>query len=67
VVRILTLLFGLMSLHSYAWATTFTATVDRAQLSQEEHIILTLSLMNSDIRLRAEGANPNIDLSVLTN
>ena len=65
-VRILTLLFGLMSLHSSAWATTFTATVDRAQLSQEEHIILTLSLRNSDIRLRAEGANPNIDLSVLT-
>jgi hypothetical protein len=31
-----------------------------------EHVVLTLSLINSDERLRAEGVSPNVDLSVLT-
>ena len=48
-----------------AWAATFEAQVDRHQLSIEEKLTLTLKLLNSDVRLRAEGVNPNIDLSVL--
>jgi len=47
-------------------AAEFTAEVDRNQLNADEHIRLTLSLTNSDTRLRAQGLSPNIDLSVLT-
>lgn len=43
-----------------------SATVDRQALTLDEHVVLTLTLSNSDTRLRAQGVNPNIDLSVLT-
>ncbi|MFQ5487878.1 MAG: BatD family protein [Gammaproteobacteria bacterium] len=49
-----------------AWADTFTASVDRKQLYADEQVLLTLSLVNSDTRLRAAGLDPNVDLSVLT-
>lgn len=48
-----------------ALSATFDATVDRNELAPNEQLVLTLSLINSDVRLRAEGVNPNIDLSVL--
>ncbi len=53
-------------LFSTAQATTFTASTDRTELSHDEHLILTLSLLNSDTRLRAQGVQPNIDLTLLT-
>lgn len=49
-----------------AIGTEFTAQVDRSELTTAEHLVLTLSLINSDTRLRAQGIDPNIDLSVLT-
>ena len=49
-----------------AQAAEFSATVDRKELLLQEHVVLTLSLVNSDTRLRAEGISPNVDLSVLT-
>ncbi len=49
-----------------AQAATFKATVDRTQLYMGEGILLTLSLVDSDTRLRAQGLDPNVDLSVLT-
>ncbi len=49
-----------------AMAAQLTATVDRQQLGQEEHVRLTLALVNSDTRLRAEGVKPNIDLTLLS-
>lgn len=48
-----------------AHAAEFTASVDRATVALHEPVVLTLSLANSDTRLRAEGVAPNIDLSVL--
>lgn len=47
-------------------AATLEARVDKKELVSNEHLTLTLALINSDTRLRAEGVNPNIDLSVLT-
>jgi hypothetical protein len=49
-----------------AAAATFTATVDRKELFVNEHVVLTLALSDSETRLRAEGVEPNIDLTVLT-
>jgi hypothetical protein len=49
-----------------AQAAEFTAGVDRNELLLQEHVVLTLSLVNSDTRLRAQGISPNVDLSVLT-
>ncbi|MCC6303163.1 MAG: BatD family protein [Gammaproteobacteria bacterium] len=49
-----------------AAGASFTATVDRKELYQNEHVVLTLSLADSDTRLRAEGVSPNIDLTLLT-
>ena len=49
-----------------AQAAEFSASVDRKELLLQEHVVLTLSLVNSDTRLRAEGISPNVDLSVLT-
>jgi hypothetical protein len=49
-----------------AQAAEFNASVDRKELLLQEHVVLTLSLVNSDTRLRAEGISPNVDLSVLT-
>jgi len=48
------------------WAAEFTASVDRKQLQLNEPVLLTLSLINSDTRLRAEGVDANVDLSRLT-
>lgn len=47
-------------------AAELTASVDRNTVESTEHVVLTLSLINSDTRLRAEGVSPNVDLSVLT-
>lgn len=47
-------------------AASFTAEIDRQQLTTEESATLTLQLINSDTRLRAEGVDPNIDLSILS-
>jgi len=47
-------------------AAEFSASVDRKELLLQEHVVLTLSLVNSDTRLRAQGVSPNVDLSVLT-
>lgn len=47
-------------------AATLEARVDKKALVIGEHLTLTLALINSDTRLRAEGVNPNIDLTVLT-
>ena len=47
-------------------AATLTATVDKKEIIEGEHVQLTLSLVNSDTRLRAQGISPNIDLTLLT-
>jgi len=47
-------------------AATLEAHVDKKQLIIGEHITLTLALINSDTRLRAQGIDPNIDLTLLT-
>lgn len=47
-------------------APTLTASVDRTTIQVDEHVVFTLSLHNSDTRLRAEGLSPNVDLSVLS-
>lgn len=47
-------------------APTLTASVDRTTIQMDEHVVFTLSLHNSDTRLRAEGLSPNVDLSVLS-
>ncbi len=55
----------LLSLPSLTHAAVFTASIDRQQLNLNEKLTLTLSLSNSDTRLRAEGVDPTIDISVL--
>jgi hypothetical protein len=60
---IIFLLFAIAS----ANAAELNASVDRKQLNQDEHILFTLELINSDTRLRAEGVNPNVDLTLLSN
>ena len=60
------LLLIMMLPASNAVAAVLTAQVDRTELMQDEHLVLTISLNNSDVRLRAEGVDPNVDLSVLT-
>lgn len=62
---VLAALFVLLSLAS-ARAAELTANVDRREVALNEHVVLTISLINSDTRLRAEGISPNVDLSVLT-
>ncbi len=64
VARLVFILFTLWA--SNTLAATLTTTVDRKELAVNEHIVFTLSLINSDTRLRAEGIAPNVDLSVLT-
>ncbi len=57
----------LLSLFSTTlFAATLEARVDKKELVSNEHLTLTLALINSDTRLRATGINPNIDLSILT-
>lgn len=47
------------------FAAEFTAALDRTQITRDEHVLLTFTLVNSDTPLRAEGIAPTIDLSVL--
>lgn len=49
-----------------AHSAELRASVDRQALTIDEHVVFTLTLSNSDTRLRAQGTNPNVDLSVLT-
>jgi hypothetical protein len=63
---LLTLCVLIAAPDAYAAGGSFTAAVDRKELYQNEHVVLTLSLSNSDTRLRAEGVAPNIDLTMLT-
>ncbi|RMH14303.1 MAG: hypothetical protein D6698_12890 [Gammaproteobacteria bacterium] len=46
-------------------AAKLTASVDKRTLTRDDFLTLTLTLTNSDIRLRAEGIDPNIDLTRL--
>ena len=65
-VRYFLILLGLsLTMANNATAAQFNASVDRHQLNMSEKVTLTLSLINSDVRLRAEGIDPNIDLSPL--
>ena len=64
--RYFLILLGLsLTMAGNAKAAQFSASVDRQQLNINEKVTLTLSLINSDLRLRAEGIDPNIDLSPL--
>lgn len=65
VVRSLLLLL-MLSHTASAFAAQFEAKVDRLTLYQNEYLMLSINLSNSDTRLRAEGESPNIDLSILT-
>ncbi len=65
VIRTLTFLILILSSHA-TLSATFSAEVDRTQITTEEHLLLKLTLTNSDTRLRAQGVSPNIDLSRLT-
>ncbi len=58
---------GLLSLlfSTVSAAAEFTARIDRNAVALGEPVTLTLTLINSETRLRAEGVAPNIDLSVL--
>lgn len=62
----LALLLLLLSFSTFSTAAQLTASVDHDELLENEHLLLTISLINSDTRLRAEGINPNIDLSLLS-
>lgn len=57
---------GLLCISSHSLAAELKSSVDRTQLSEEEHVRLTIELSNSDTRLRAQGVKPNIDLTLLT-
>ncbi len=60
-------LFIIASLVSLsALAAEFSSSVDRTQLQLNEPLLFTLTLTNSDIRLRAEGVNANVDLTLLS-
>lgn len=48
------------------FAAEFVAEVDRKELYVNEHALLTLSLSDSEARLRAEGVAPTVDLTVLS-
>ena len=61
----------ILSLQLFSIATvaaeSFEASVNKKELLLDEHVVLTLKLINSETRLRAEGVSPNIDLTLLTN
>ena len=61
---LITLTFTLFN--SVLHAATLETHVDKKELIINEHITLTIALINSDTRLRAQGVDPNIDLTVLT-
>jgi len=61
------LVLALLCLFAHAvQAATFSAHVDRKSMTQGETLILELTLADSDTRLRAEGEQPNIDLTLLS-
>lgn len=63
------IIIGLMLCLGWAVEThgaALSATVDRRTLALDEHVVLTLTLSDNDTRLRAQGVDPNIDLTVLT-
>ena len=62
----LTLMFITCLISISAWAAEFSASVDRRQLHVNEPLLFSLSLKNSDTRLRAEGVDANVDLSRLS-
>jgi len=64
-VRLILVLFSsLFALSTHA--AEFKASVDRTQLQVNEPVLFSLSLINSDTRLRAEGVDANVDLSRLS-
>jgi len=56
----------LFCLAGIANAASLHVRVDRTTLAVNEPLLLNLTLLNSDTRLRARGLNPNVDLSILT-
>lgn len=65
VMRFILIIAAFLLWANAAMAATLNASVDRKDLTADEHITFTLSLINSNTRLRAEGISPNVDLSVL--
>jgi hypothetical protein len=63
--RLLPALAACLFLIPTAWSAEFNASVDRTQLKAHEPLLFTLTLINSDTRLRAQGVDPNVDLTVL--
>lgn len=55
-----------MLFSTLAAGATLSAGVDRKHLYQDEHVLFTLSLINSETRLRAIGEAPNVDLTLLS-
>ncbi len=55
----------LMTLSLPSWAAELKVTVDKQRLTQDDYLTLSLQLINSDTRLRAEGIDPNVDLTLL--
>lgn len=47
-------------------AAILTAEVDRRELTIDEYVVLTLTLDQSDMALRTDGVNPNVDLTRLS-
>lgn len=66
ILRKLYLCLGLYVLLDATHGATLTASVDRRTLTLDEHVILTLTLSQSDVSLRTDGVNPNIDLTLLS-
>lgn len=66
ILRKLYLCLGLYLLLDAAHGATLTASIDRRALTLDEHVMLTLTLDQSDVSLRTDGVNPNIDLTLLS-
>lgn len=63
--RLLPVLFACLIVNTVQ-AATFSAHIDRKSMTQDETLILELTLTDSDTRLRAEGEQPNVDLTLLS-
>lgn len=61
----LALIVLLANLASGAQAAQLIAKLDRTRAALGEPVVLTLSLFDSDLRLRAGGTQPTVDLSAL--
>ena len=64
--RLALIIFFASFVATNAQAAEFIASVDRKELTVDEHLVLTLALYNSDTRLRAQGVNPNVDVTLLS-